>query len=210
MFNFLDLIYPPVCGFCKEINKNNLCRNCEQLLKKYEIATINKIQNKNFEYIINMLKYEGIVRNEIINYKFNENSYLYATFAKIILKNKKICSFLQNYDIIIPVPMYKTKRLKRGYNQSELIAKLLAKDIGLECPKNSLIKIKDTKVQSLLNKTERYKNIKNAFLANTNVNNKKIVLFDDIYTTGNTVNECSRVLKNAGAQEILVLTLAKD
>ena len=159
-----------------------------------------------------MLKYEGKVREKIIKYKFNEQAYLYKTFSKIILNNKKICRFLKSYDIIIPVPISNNKYNKRGYNQTELIAKELAKKLKIKTSRDNLIKIKDTKMQSSLTKIKRKENIKNAFKVNNKeeLENKSIILFDDIYTTGSTAKECSRVLKKAGAKQILVLTISKD
>ncbi len=208
----IDLIYPPVCGFCNKINKKYLCKKCEIDIKPYEIYSIIKCDDKYFDYKIDILKYENIVREGIISYKFNEKSYMHKTFEKIILNNKKIYSFLEKYDIIVYVPMYSKKKFLRGYNQSELIANDLAKALGIKLEKNNLIKVLDTKKQSTLTKTERKENVKNAFKVTKpeKLLNKKIILFDDIYTTGSTVNECSKALKNAGAKEIAVLTIAKD
>lgn len=211
----LNLIFPNVCGFCNEIDKNSLCKNCELSLEKYEINCIKdytKDNQKYFDYQYSALKYENIVREKIIKYKFNENSYLYKTFAKIIIKNKKVYGFLKLYDIIISVPMHKLKKSIRGYNQSELLAKEIAELMELKFAKNVLIKVKNTEVQSTLTKKQRVENVKNAFSItdNTKIKDKKIILIDDIYTTGSTVNECSRILKNAGAKEICVVTIAKD
>lgn len=208
----LDLIYPPVCGICGKINKNNLCKKCEDKIKKYEINKIEEVKNKNFEYQIKVLKYEDIVRTKIIDYKFNEDSYLYKTFSKIIIKNEKIYRFLKKYDIIICVPMHIKRKIQRGYNQTELIASEIARNTELEFQNKNLIKIKDTTKQSTLSKKYRIENVKDAFKIKKadKLKNKKIILFDDIYTTGSTVNECSKVLKKAGAKQITVLTLAID
>ena len=211
----LNLIFPNVCGFCERKDEDSLCKDCEYMLSKYELNRINDYRQDNhkyFDFLFCALKYENIVRNKIIAYKFGEKSYLYKTFAKIIIKNKKIYRFIKLYDIIIPVPMYKNKESVRGYNQSALVAREIAKVAGLEFQKKTLIKIKDTQVQSTLNKYSRINNIKNVFEIKNEeaVRNKKIVLLDDVYTTGSTVNECSKVLKQAGAKEILVITIAKD
>ena len=120
---------------------------------------------------------------------------------------------MKNYDIIIPVPISKKRKRLRGYNQSELIAKMIAKQAKtIECRCDILYKQKDTLPQSSLDKEKRQQNIKNAYYIKNEktVQNKKILLLDDIYTTGSTANECSKMLKQAGAKEIGVLTLAKD
>ena len=211
----LDLIYPPVCGICDKINKKNLCKKCELKIKKYEINKIEdcrKDKLKYFDYHIKIFRYENIIRDKIIDYKFNEKAYLYKTFEKMILKTKKTYSFLKKYDIILYVPMFKKHKLIRGYNQSELIARKISDTLGITLEKNNLAKVINTKKQSTLTKSEREKNVKNAFkLKNPEkINGKKIILFDDIYTTGSTVNECSKVLKKAGAAEIVILTIAVD
>lgn len=197
------------------MDKNSLCKKCELKLKKYEIAEIiNYSCNSkyNFDYAIFLFRYESIVRETIIKYKFNEQSYLYKTFAEIILNNYKICSFLKKYDIIIPVPLYIDKFNKRGYNQTELIARVLARELRIKIDTKILKKVKNTAVQSTLKGKERVKNIKDAFEVTENqiLKGKKVILFDDIYTTGSTANECARVLKKAGTETILVLTLARD
>ena len=211
----LNFVFPNVCGFCNKINENSLCKTCEMILKKYEIDTIKdykKDKSKYFDYLFCALKYEYLVREKIISYKFNENAYLYKTFAKFIIKNEKTYSFFKSYDIILSVPMYKNKQAVRGYNQSELIANELSKRLNINYQKGNLIKIKDTKTQSTLTKIQRKDNIKGVFLIKDRdkIKDKKIILVDDIYTTGNTVNECSKILKKEGAKEIIVVTIAKD
>ena len=158
-----------------------------------------------------LARYEGDFRNKILEYKFFDKAYMYKTFARIILNNEKIYEILKSYDIIISVPIHKKRKNVRGYNQSELIAKEIAKHIqGLEY-KNILKKTINNKEQSSLSKDERLKNVKNVYEIQNKeiIFNKKVVLFDDIYTTGNTTNECSRVLKTNGAKKILVLSLAR-
>ena len=211
----LDLIYPPVCGICDKINKKNLCKKCELKIKKYEINKIEDYRNDNlkyFDYQIKVFRYENIIREKIIDYKFNEKAYLYKTFEKMILKTKKTYSFLKKYDIILYVPMFKKHKLIRGYNKSELIARKISDTLGITLEKNNLTKVINTKKQSTLTKSERERNVKNAFkLKNPEkIKDKKVILFDDIYTTGSTVNECSKILKKAGATEIAILTIAVD
>ena len=211
----LNLIFPNVCGFCNKINENSLCIDCEKMLSKYKLERIKDCKEdktKYFDFSYCALKYEGIVREKIISYKFGEKSYLYKTFAKIIINNKKIYDILKLYDIILPVPMHKSKESVRGYNQSALLAMEIANSIGIKFKDGVLVKIKDTNIQSSLTKKERHKNLNGAFKVKDKgkIINKKVVLVDDIYTTGSTVNECSKVLKNAGAKEILVVTIAKD
>ncbi len=217
MFNFiekiLDLIFPPVCGICnKEIN-TYLCGKCEKEINKITCVGENRYDNKYFSTHMYLFKYEGIIRNKIISYKFNDKPYLYKTFCEIFVKNKKVCEFLKKYDIIISVPMYKKKKNQRGYNQSELIAKETAKKVeNIEYRNDILIKIRNTAKQSSLNKEQRKENLKNAYVVNNNeyILNKNILIFDDIYTTGSTANECAKTLIEAGAKDVGILTIARD
>lgn len=209
----LNIFFPQKCPACGKIG-TVLCEDCEKIIKKYQINLLKEeIINieKNEKIKVKMLyifKYEGIIRKLLIDYKFNDKSYLYETFKKIILKNKKICRFLKNYDIIIPVPLHKKRKQERGYNQSELIAKSLG---NIELDNISLVKIKDIKPQSKKSLKDRIKDVQGVYsLINIDkLKNKKVLLIDDIYTTGSTVNECIKVLSK-GAKEIGVLIIAKD
>ncbi len=192
-----------------------------------------------------MFKYKNIRKN-ILDYKFNDKSYYYKAFVNILLKNKKMCEILKSYDIIVPVPIHNKRRMERGYNQTELIAKELSRKINyctntMEKTKqeilkyentmiktkqeilkyeNILIKKNNTKPQSSLNKIQRAENAKNVYelrkekrmlLEYEKLKNKNILIFDDIYTTGATANECAKVIKEGLApNKIGILTMAKD
>ena len=212
MLNLLKLIYPDVCAFCNKIQKESLCKKCEEKIKKYKKDIVIRSKNNYFEELISIFKYEGLIREKIIQYKFQDKSYIYNTFAKIILKNEKVCGLFKKYDIIIPVPIHRKRKLQRGYNQTQLIAKEIAKNIDIKLCDDVLVKSKNTIAQSKLNKNKRKQNIKNAFkvLNLEKIQGKNILLFDDIFTTGSTVNECSKILKKAGAKTVGVLTIAKD
>ncbi len=213
MFNFINLIYPNVCGMCDKLCENNICKKCELKLNEELEEKINIYSNKYFKKHLYLFKYKGIIREKIIDYKFNDKPYIYKSFTTFILKNKKICDFLESYDIIIPVPIHKKRNRLRGYNQSTLIAKQLTDSIEkLKLESKCMIKCKNNKMQSSLNLFERRKNVIGAYKIKNKekIENKKVLLFDDIYTTGNTVNECAKVLKEAGAKIIDVFTLAKD
>ena len=121
---------------------------------------------------------------------------------------------MKKYDIIIIVPISKKRKKERGYNQSELIAKEISRIIDAKIVPNILYKIKNTVPQSSLNKKQREENAKGAYKARDcqKIRNKKILLVDDIYTTGNTINECAKVLVQEGINrnQIGALTIAKD
>lgn len=214
--NFLNLIYPQTCGICGKLNPKSLCPKCEIILKKHSENQIIKdeeeIQDKYFNELMYIFKYEGKIRKLILDYKFNEKSYIYLTFVNFLLKNEKIFENIKNYDTIIPVPISKKRLKTRGYNQSLLIAREIANKTNLELLNNCLFKTKNIIEQSKLNKEDRIKNIQGVYeLQNKQlIENKKILLIDDIYTTGSTVNECSKILRQGNPTEIGVLVLAKD
>lgn len=213
--SILNFIYPPVCGICGKIDEKFLCKKCENRLKA---NTVFKIDNYNDDILkfynehMYIFIYDGIIRKTIINYKFNEKSYIYKTLSNYILKNKKFIEKIQSYDIIIPVPISKERYKQRGYNQSELIVEEIGRKVQTKIERKVLYKIKNIVPQSTLNKEEREQNIKGAYKIKNieNIINKKILLFDDIYTTGSTVNECCKILTEKGVKELGILTLAKD
>ena len=225
----INLIYPQTCGICGKINNKAICPKCNMQLKKQEkmgIITKRELEEnllekeKYFEELIYIFKYEGQIRELILDYKFNEKSYMYKTFVNFLLKNKKIFENIKKYDKIIPVPISKKRYKERGYNQSLLIAKEISMQMSyktnkrnnLELVNNCLIKTKNIIEQSKLNKEDRQHNIQGVYtLKNGSIlTNKSILLVDDIYTTGSTVNECSRILQQANPKKIGVLVLAKD
>ena len=208
----INLLFPPKCGFCGKINKNYICKKCELNLNYLKKDKILKMLNEDFTYHLYAYQYKNEIRDKIINFKFNDKPELANTFANILLNNKKICRFLEKYDIMVTVPMYNKKRIMRGYNQSELIAKKIVEKLKIQYAGDVIKKCKQTKPQSSLNANERKNNLKDVYeIENAQkIKEKRVILFDDIYTTGSTARECSKILKNAGAKEIAVLTLAKD
>lgn len=202
-----------MCAFCGKLNNNFLCENCKKDIDKIEKVCRDKYTEKEFNEHIYMFKYKE-VRDKILEYKFNDKPYYYMTFANILLNNKKMCDILKSYDIIIPVPIHNKRRKQRGYNQTELIAKEISNNIcGLEY-RNIIMKNINTLPQSSLNKIERVNNSKNMYkLKDSNMQNiyqKRVLIFDDIYTTGATANECAKTIKILQPKKIGILTIAKD
>lgn len=202
----LDFIFPPSCGICDELGEGYLCKKCEEELKIY-LYQGNMLENK-----FHLYKYTGIIRKKLIQYKFNEKSYLADFFCECIIKDKKACEFLKDYDIIIPVPIHKKRKKQRGYNQSELIARKIAKKLDLNIYSDVLIKTKNTKPQSLMGLGERRKNVKGVYFVENKekIRNKNVLVLDDIYTTGATANECMQILKTSGAKKVGIITIARD
>lgn len=211
--HILNLIYPNVCGICDRLCDSDLCKKCEIKLRNIAKVKIDYYNNKYFKKHLYIFKYEGIIKEKLIDFKFNEKTYIYKSIVNFIIKNKKICGFLKKYDIIIPVPIHRNRKLERGYNQSALFAMNISKNISnLDYKDNVLVKKINNKPQSSKNKIGREKNVVDVYLLqNANeIKNKKVILLDDIYTTGSTVNECCRILQQAKPEYIDVFTIAKD
>jgi competence protein ComFC len=113
--------------------------------------------------------------------------------------------FLKKSDVIAPVPLFWWKRLRRGYNQANLLAAVVGDECGIEI-KHMLRRVKNTRTQTQLNEESRRKNVSDAFEVNEVnsglIKDKIVLLIDDVLTTGATVNECARVLKEAGAKKV--------
>ena len=225
--SFLDFIFPPVCVICGKIDKNWICENCNEKLEKYrEKRVLTKIEDLKFvsrgktvykkpyfdeQYYI--FSYKKLIRKLIIKFKFSDASYISHFFANEIFRDKKINDIFLSYDIMCLVPMDKKSKNLRGYNQTELMLRKFAncsKAINIEF--DLLRKSRKTKTQSLLSGVDREENVKDAYEIEDaeKVRKKNIILFDDIYTTGATSNEISRLLKQNGAKKILIFTIAKD
>ena len=208
----INLIFPKVCGICDKICSKELCKKCEIELKNIAKFKIDKYTDKNFTKHLYIFKYEGIIKERLIKFKFNGKPYIYKAFVNFLIKNEKICRFLKSYDIIIPVPIHYNRRVTRGYNQSALISKEVARNLNIKYEGKVILKRVNNKPQSTKNKEERKANVIGVYYTKNEeqIYNKKVLLFDDIFTTGSTVNECAKVLKKAGAKQIDVITIAKD
>lgn len=176
----LDIIFPIQCLGCKKYGEW-LCDQCLISIQDYSYR--------------NLLLKKAI---HAFKYKFVKD--LAKPLSKLLLKKINF-----DYDFIIPVPLHQKRLRWRGFNQSEL----LAKEINQNKVLNALVKIKNTKPQMQLSEKQRKQNIKNTFKCVFDLKNTKILLIDDIETTGSTLTECKKVLLKAGAKEVYCLTLAK-
>lgn len=201
----INIFYPNVCGICNKLSKSDICPKCMFKLNEDKECKKHIYLTRNFTTHMYIFRYSEIIRKNLINYKFADQAYHYKSFANFMINDRKICGFIKKYDIIIPVPISKKRNKQRGYNQSELIIKEFAKKVkDIQVSTDILFKIKNTLPQSKLNKQQRKYNLENAYEVRKSgmINNKKILLFDDIFTTGSTVEECSKMLKKAGASEV--------
>ena len=187
------------------------CKICKKKLEynKGELVSKN-VSNKNFDHLISSYKYYGIIRKLLLDFKFEDKKYLYRFLSWKLTDLLKRFALECNIDCIVYVPISIFRYYERGYNQSYILAKEISNNINVPVLRFGIIKIKNNKRQSELAHVDRFNNIQNVYRANMlyDFKDKTVLLIDDIYTTGNTVNECSRVLKNSGAKKIIVATVA--
>lgn len=204
----ISLLYPRKCPFCRRVIDENkrLCIACER-----KLPFITDRAPRRFGYVdecCSALEYSGTVRDSIHRFKFQgaaAYAEIYGAFlAKCIDENGIFC------DIITWVPLSRARLRKRGYDQARLLAEALAGQTGLEL-RPLLKKIRNNKAQSGLKaEAARSANVKGvyALAADTALEGKRIVLIDDVVTTGATLSECAGVLKKAGAAAVIGLTVA--
>ena len=208
----LDLIYPPRCAFCRRLlsgREKGVCRFCRPKLPY--VPADGQVQHfRNVDKCLSPLYYHGNVKDSLHRYKFGgATAYadIYSEFiVKCIDENQISC------DSITWVPLSRRRLRRRGYDQAALLAKLIARHLG-QSPVRLLKKLRDTPPQSQTGSAEKRRaNIAGAYacLRPELVQGKRVLLVDDIVTTGATLSEAARVLKKAGAKEVICVTLARS
>ncbi len=192
------------CILCKKELFSNfktaLCKDCHKTLLSYlRLEIINKYNYK----IYILFFYEGEIKKLIRLFKFHDNTYIAKIFSIFLIKAIKDAKISFNY--ISYVPMYKIKKIIRGYDQSQLLAKFIATELNIKCI-DLISRKKNTKSLYKLNKKERAEELKDAFILKNNKNN--ILIIDDIYTTGTTINEISKTLEKNNIKNYNFLVLA--
>ena len=158
---------------------------------------------KNVSYLLSPLYYEGKLRDAILRYKFDNCPAYSKIFYHIMREGLSEYMHLRDFDLVVPVPLSKKRMSERGYNQAALLAKPFAKDLGVEYNESVLTRPAETEHQSRLNALERGANIENAFESGGDVKGKRVILVDDIFTTGNTMEQCARAMRSAGAADVV-------
>ena len=203
----LDLLYPPRCAFCRRFlteREHGLCRFCR---KKYEDRVFRR-ELKNISECVAPFSYEGEVRESILRYKFHGVTAYGPAYAEFIAK--AIDESVFSCDSMTWVPLSRRRLRRRGYDQAQILAEETAKILGLPCER-LLVKRVNTRPQSGLSGAEaRRKNAKGVYACADpeKVRGRKILIVDDIVTTGATLSECALTLKNAGCAEVFAAAAA--
>ncbi len=199
-----DLLFPKFCAGCRQ-EGSWLCADCLP-----EINTL-KIENAvaNLDGVTALFDYGENTMSKLIKmFKYNYLLDVANIFKKII--NKANFNNTWQDFVIIPIPLHPRRERERGFNQAEILARLFSKKFGLNI-NNNLHRVIYTAQQAKLSGEERRKNLKNAFVFSKDEKTvpEKVLLVDDVFTTGATMQECAKVLKNNGVKVVWGLVLAR-
>jgi ComF family protein len=217
----LNSFIPARCILCKQhtFDDKSLCHYCAADLSYFDYLQfdnlllrpdINRgIKQPQFETLISLAPYQWPWSQWISDLKFRENynaATLMATQLASLLRYLQTKKPATLPDVILPMPIHRNRKFKRGYNQAQLLAATLAKVLCLPVDSQSLIRLKSTTAQSDLNRKQRQPNVKNAF-DYKGPQHLRVALVDDVITTGATVNEVCKVLKQHNILDVSVWTI---
>ena len=219
----LDWMYPPTCAGCGEPGYR-LCFNCQKEIKfitgpvcrhcglpldgQRDICEACQVERPAFTALRSLARYEGVIRACVHSLKYHRNQALGDFFAgplaELVLKSG------WNLDLVMPVPLSPIRQTERGYNQAALLARPVALNLGLPSTAYGLKRTRNTQSQVELNADQRRVNLIGAFEAIPDlVAGKRVLLVDDVTTTGSTLRECTQALLEGGASAVHCLTLAR-
>lgn len=208
----LDILFPPRCVFCRKIlptSHPSLCPECEADLP----YTGNHASQSGdfFSVCVSPLYYEDDVRESLLRFKFKDATGYAGTYGKMLAESirSELCG---RYDLISWVPLSRKRYKERGYDQAMLLALATALELD-DVAVGTLEKIRHVEKQSRIGSAEKRRaNISGAYTVPDTelIEGKRILLIDDIITSGSTLAECARMLRRAGAAEVLCATLARS
>lgn len=230
----LDIVFPPRCFSCdRDIFTEKKSYVCEDCLKNIRYVGehrclicgselgpfVNTASNGctrcqrlkvRFDRASYATKFEGVIRELIHRFKYNNVDFLAEPLVEILINNLNLNNLKNDVDMVVPVPLFWWRRFKRGFNQSELLAKRIGRHLLLPVSTNNLYRIRNTIPQTRLSRTKRLQNMRGSFTVKNakDFENKRVLLVDDVLTTGITASECARAIKAAGGERVYVLTIA--
>ena len=197
----ISFIAPPFCGRCGEpfefdLAAGALCGACMADSPVYHRARA-------------VMRYDDASKPLVLRFKHSDRTAAAPSFARWLARAG--AELLADAEVIVPVPLHRWRLWRRRYNQAALLAQALAKDSGRLCVPDALVRVRATPSQGTLGRGQRRRNVQGAFALRrpSAVDARKVLLIDDVLTTGATVGECARVLMRGGAASVDVLTLAR-
>lgn len=196
----IHFLFPPLCRRCSAPIKNNPYGRCKNCLNKPPA----------YDRVISVTAYKNPMANLIHLFKYQNCSYLEKLFSRLMISHLEKIGFTATaYDFIVPVPLHPLKQKIRGYNQAALLAQALANHFKKPLKDDIIYRHEFNPSQTTVKKEKREENVEVSFNVPADLKNKKIILVDDIFTTGATISACSRVLRRQRAERITAITLAK-
>ncbi len=224
----LDILFPRRCPVCGEIVrpagrlicpscfrelsfvKDPVCKKCgkEIISDTMEFCEDCMSHRHAFEYGVALVNYDEAARAAMVQIKYkNKREYLDFFGEALAARYKKIIQRMQA-DAIVPIPIHAARRKKRGFNQAEILAEILGGRLGIPVHPEMLVRTKKTLPQKELSASDRLKNLSHAFAAGeVPAGVSRVLLVDDIYTTGSTIEACSRVLRRAGVEDVYFVVI---
>lgn len=200
----LETITPPFCTICgiPFTSKEGISHPCSLCLRK----------PPSFKVARAVGKYSGPLREAIIELKYKGRGSIARRLGMMMADMVARDPELSDIELLLPVPLHRSRMRERGFNQSELLAKAMGKELGIEVNTSSLIRARRTASQVGLGMEERIKNVAGAFVVARKdaIEGRSLALVDDVMTTGATANECSKTLVKGGARSVSVVVLARE
>ena len=218
----LDFLFPPRCvgcgardeWFCRQCRASvprvcpPLCQRCGRPVQKGSLCFLCRAGDLHIDGIRAPLFFEGKLRRAIHDFKYEGTLALAAPLAQILVAYQQ--QHALPADLIVPVPLHPDREAERGYNQAGLLASALGQALNLPVADAALVRTRPTPPQVGLSASERQVNVAGAFQARKRcVTGRRVLLIDDVCTTGSTLEACSRALKAEGARSVWGLTLAR-
>lgn len=206
----LDAVFPPRCPACRSFADKNGAWCPECLAQTISARKLAPSRFRHLDEAYALCRYQGVVRRMIASIKYDKN-FAYLPHLETLLKSAGDVVPLSQFDFAVPVPLYAEKQKKRGFNQTEKIFAPWAAREKIAWV-DAMERVRDTAPQYALGIARRRENVKGAFKmkAAADFRGKNILLADDIFTTGSTMEECAGALKNSGAAKVVGLALASD
>lgn len=221
-----DLIYPPFCCACGRGGDSHLCAKCVEEIRFIDLqhcltcgtptdkTTCPECEGREyaFERAASVGEYQGVLTKAIHAFKYDNRVALADKLAELMALGYANARFRERIDLVVPVPIHRSRLVERGFNQSEELAVRFCRLKRLPYRKDVLIKTQKTPHQVELSQDMRYSNVKGVFTAGNRevIRGKRILLIDDVFTTGSTLSESAQVLMDAGAAGVYAYTLARS
>ncbi|MEO8398020.1 MAG: ComF family protein [Chloroflexota bacterium] len=200
----IDLLYPPRCAGCGRVD----VRWCAQCQEELEQVAVDLLRTNRLPPLLSTAAtgiHEGKLQQAVHALKYSG-----ATELMVPLGNRLVmvlASLKWPVDLIVPVPLYASRQRERGYNQSQQLGDYMAQVLGIPCDPSALLRWRDTPPQVGLNREQRQANMQGAFRASTSLSGS-VLLIDDVFTTGATLQACALAAHDAGASAIYALTVS--